>query len=145
MDKKSNSVSTSELFVSLSKTSSLDSFFASFDEDFFSTGIRETLSGLLVKYHLTKQAVIKAANLERSVGYQIFNGYRRPRRDNIICIAIGMHLTLDETQNLLRVAQHGDLYPKNRRDAALIFCILHQMDHIQTQMLLDGINESPLS
>lgn len=144
MDKKPNSVSTNELFASLEKSNSLESFYAKYDEDLSSSDICEQLSHLLEKHHMTKQAVIQSANLERSLGYQIFNGYRHARRDVVISIALGMQLSLEETQRLLRSAQHGELYPKNRRDAALIYCITHQMDLIHTQMLLDEVDEKPL-
>lgn len=144
MAKKVSSVSTNELFGSLEKANSLESFFTQYDESLSSADMSEQLNLLLEKHHLTKLAVIQAANLERSIGYQIFSGHRHARRDVVISIALGMQLSLEETQRLLRSAQYGDLFPKNRRDAALIYCITHQMDLIHTQLLLDEIDEKPL-
>lgn len=100
---------------------------------------------LLLEHHqMTKQDVIRAANLERSNGYQIFSGYRTPRRNALIRIALGMHLTLDETQYLLKLALRGELYPRNRRDAALIYCIQHKLNLIDTELMLEQLGEEML-
>lgn len=55
-----------------------------------------------------------------------------------------MHLTLDETQYLLKLALRGELYPRNRRDAALIYCIQHKLNLIDTELMLDQLGEEML-
>ena len=44
-----------------------------------------------------------------------------------------------------QIAQRGELYPKNRRDAAILFAIFHHMDIIETELLLDSIGEPCLN
>ena len=92
---------------------------------------------------IVPEQVIKKAQIDRTYGHQIFNGTRVPSRDKLIQIAFGFGLTLDETQNLLKSAGKSVLYPKFKRDAAIIFGISHQMDIMEMQYLLTSI-EIPL-
>ena len=129
----------------LQDTRSLQPFLDDHEIDFLSLNLPQYLSLLLERHQLSKQDVLTASNLDRSLAYQIFSGYRNPSRNALISIAIGMHLTLPETQRLLKIAQRGELYPKNRRDAAILFAIFHHMDIIETELLLDSIGEPCLN
>jgi hypothetical protein len=137
-------LTTSKLFSLLEKSQSLETFLSDHDSDLPALNIADYLATLLERYHFTKQAVIQAANLERSNGYQIFNGYRTPRRNALVRIALGMHLTLEETQYLLKLALRGELYPRSRRDAAIIYCIQHKFSLIDAEILLEQLGEELL-
>ena len=108
------------------------------------TSVTDYLKLLLERHQMSRQSALQAANLDYSLGYQILNGYRNPRRNALIRLAIGMHLTLDETQHLLKIAQRGELYPKNRRDAAILYCISHRLNLIDTEIILEKIGEELL-
>lgn len=136
---------TDQLLDMLQGTRSLQPFLDDHEIDFLSLNLPQYLSLLLERHQLSKQDVLTASNLDRSLAYQIFSGYRHPSRNALISIAIGMHLTLPETQRLLKIAQRGELYPKNRRDAAILFAIFHHMDIIETELLLDSIGEPCLN
>ncbi len=137
-------ISTEELLQFLKSTSTIEGFFNRYEDEIPTLSVTDYLAALMERHRLSKRDVLRAANMERSIGYQIFNGYRNPSRDALMCIAFGMQLSLCETQHLLKVAQRGELYPKNRRDAAVIYCIEHRLDLIQTEILLDGIGEDLL-
>ncbi len=71
-----------------------------------------------------KQAeAIRRSGLDRTYGYQLFNGTRKPSRDKLLQLAFGFGLTVEETQDLLRTAQKSALYPKILRDAAVMQCL----------------------
>ena len=143
-DKRKNDISTTALFSMLEKSNSLETFLSDHERDLPAPSIAEYLETLLKRHHFTKQAVIRAANLERSNGYQIFNGYRTPRRNALLRIALGMQLTLEETQYLLKLALRGELYPRNRRDAAIIYCIQHKFSLIDAEIMLEQLDEEIL-
>lgn len=143
--KASSNFSTDELLALIQSASSLASFYEDAGESLSGARTHTYLNELLAEHSLTKQAVIEAADLERSTGYLIFAGQRNPKRDTLLRIALAMKLTLAETQRLLKIAQRGELYPKNHRDAALLYCIHHQLGLIETEMLLDGIGEPLLT
>ena len=140
-----NNMNTDQLLEMLQDTRSLQHFLDDHETDFLNISLTQYLSILLERHNLTKQEVYAASNLDRSLTYQIFNGSRRPSRNALFSIALGMRLTLPETQRLLKIAQRGELYPKNRRDAAILFCIFQKLSLIETELLLDSIGEPCLN
>ncbi len=80
--------------------------------------------------------VIRRAQIERTYGYQIFNGTRQPSRDKLIQLAFGFRLPLEQTQELLKHSGKSILYSRIRRDAACIFGISHQLNVQEMQELL---------
>jgi len=67
--------------------------------------------------------VVRASKLNSTVVYDIFGGKSLPGRDHAIMLAFGLHCNLRETQRLLRLAGVSELWPKNRRDAVIIWCV----------------------
>ena len=74
--------------------------------------VPELLADLLERKQLTRAAVIRAAGLARTYGYQLFDGTYTPTRDKLIQLAFGFQLTVEETQALLKAAGHAVLYPR---------------------------------
>lgn len=85
------------------------------------------------------EQVIKCAGIERTYGHQLFNGTRKPSRDKVLQLAFGLHLNLDETQELLQAAQKNPLYPKIKRDAAIVYCLSHHKEILETQSVLQAL------
>ena len=105
--------------------------------------VSEYLRRLCEEQGIVPEQVIKKSQIDRTYGHQIFNGTRIPSRDKLIQLAFGFGLSLDETQKLLKSAGKSVLYPKFKRDAAIIFGISHHMDMMEMQYLLTSI-EAPL-
>lgn len=102
------------------------------------------LHSLLKERGLTVGEVIQRCNLDRSYGYQLFNGTRRPTRDTLLHLAIQLRLTETEVQRLLKLAGRPVLYARNRRDAALLYSFSHRLTPAQTEELLAGLEEQAL-
>lgn len=85
----------------------------------------------------TREIAIRRAGIERSYGYQLFNGTRKPSRDKTIQLAIGFGLDVKQTQALLKVARQSQLIPQERRDAAILYAILHALRFDAVQRLLE--------
>lgn len=141
---KTTAFSTDELFTLIRETHSLESFLDTAGASVPPLNTQTYLMQMLREHKLTKRAVIQEAGLERSTGYMIFLGKRNPKRNTLLSLALAMRLTLQETQRLLKIAQRGELYPKNRRDAAIVYCIHHHLKLIDAGILLDQIGEEPL-
>ena len=88
--------------------------------------------------------VIHRAWIDRTYGYQLFNGTRRPSRDKVIQLAFGLELDLPRTQELLGAAEKNALDPRRKRDAVFIFCIGKRMNLVDAQILLDRLGLTPL-
>ena len=74
---------------------------------------------------LERAAVVRAAGINDTFGYQIFMGQRGASRNKVLQLAFAMELTLKEANRLLQAAGTNELYCKNRRDAIIIFCLDH--------------------
>lgn len=90
---------------------------------FVESTLSEYLNELIEIKNLNKAEVILKSGLERTYAYQIFSGKKTPARDKLLALAIGMKLTFDEVQRLLKVNGYAQLYPKNKRDNIIIFAI----------------------
>lgn len=114
------SENTQELLDILTCETSIENYYKTFDHDLQQTSISNCLENLLAKKKMTKATVIKHSGLDRTYGYQLFNGTRKPSRDTLICLGIGMKLTLDELQDTLKLACFSPLHTKDERDQAII-------------------------
>lgn len=136
---------TEELLNILKSKRSYDDFLKEQIDELYFASISEYLEILLAQKALKKSDVITKANLDKSYAYQIFNGNKtNPSRDKLIMLAFGMELNLDETRKLLKISNVSDLYIRNPRDAARIFCIENKLDLIRTNEKLDELCLSPL-
>ncbi len=102
------------------------------------------LSGLMTKYDLTAGQLIIRTCLSKPFVYQILNGGRMPGRDVVLRIALALRADLDETQRLLTLAEKGALYPKIRRDAAILCCIESRKSLEYTNLFLKEHGEKEL-
>ena len=87
-------------------------------------------------HDLKKSDIIRAAQLDRTYGYQILSGARQPGRDKILALCISAGLTLRETQRCLECSGEGILYARSSRDAVIIYGIEQRMDVMQINELL---------
>lgn len=112
--------------------------------DFEPPELSKYLRQLLEERRLTTGEVIQRCNLDRSYGYQLFNGTRCPTRDTLIILSFQLGLGEKQTQRLLKIAGRPVLYARNRRDAAILFGLSHRLTLPQTEELLAGLEEEPL-
>ncbi len=75
------------------------------------------------EHGLSKKELVKKSLLDRTYGYQILSGLRKPSRDKILALCLAGKMSFEEIQRGLEIAQAGVLYPKDARDAAIILCI----------------------
>lgn len=112
--------STDQLMDELMKAHNIGEYLKANSKHMISDELSTYLSNILKKKSLVKSAVIKRSELSEVMGYQIFSGTRNPSRDSLISICVAMELSIDETQELLRVAQFALLYPRVKRDCIII-------------------------
>lgn len=135
---------TDELLQEIQNEKSFERFMSRNEENFETKKFTEYLNDLCRKKELIPEQVIKAAQIDRTYGHQLFNGTRRPSRDKVIQLAIAFELSVDDTQELLRVAGRNELYPRIRRDAAIIFGLSKHMEMQQMQEFLASLDISIL-
>ena len=104
----------------------------------------EYLSELMEKYHFTPGKLIIRSCLSKPFVYQILKGERVPGRDMVIRMGLAMGADQDEIQSLLTRAGKGILYPKVRRDAAILCCIEMKKSLEDTNLFLKEHGEKEL-
>lgn len=114
-------------------------------EAFETPDLTAYLNGLLRRNRLTVQNIIVGCNLDRSYGYQMFNGTRRPTRDFLLKLAFLLRLPEEEAQRLLKIAGRQPLYARNRRDAAVLYGLTHGLTAEETDALLRSLGEEGLA
>ena len=102
------------------------------------------LREILEQAGMTASEWIASADISKSYGYQVLRGERIPGRDILLRTALTLQLSLKETQRLLAVGGCGALYPKVRRDAAVIFALNQKMTLLETEDLLSSLPERSL-
>ena len=102
------------------------------------------LSELIAKRGVDASGLGEAALISRSFAYQLISGVRVPGREIILRAAIGLGFTVDETQRLLKLADRGILYPKLKRDAAIIYCLANGLGLANSDKLLRTLGLEPL-
>ena len=105
----------------------LDRFLSENDDSFRDTPLQLTLQRLFNATGLSKAALAKQSGISEVYLHQVFSGRRTPSRDRLLCLCIGLHASLEEAQSLLVQAHHAPLYPREQRDAILIYGLSHEL------------------
>ena len=131
---------TAKIVEELGLCSDFKTFYDENKEYMVDRSLPELLAELVEKKGIRKSYAIKAAEMSEVYGYQIFSGIRHPERNKLLCLAVGMNLTLDETQNLLRCAGYSPLYVKLPFDRGVIYGICKRLSVIKINEILFGNN-----
>ena len=128
--------STQELLKILTSGMKLSDYYAKYENELYDINLTDYLEILLEEKKLKKATAIKNAHLERTYGYQLFNGTRTPSRNSLLCLGVGMKLNLEEMQMLLKIAHQAPLYARDLRDSAIIYGINNKCNMTKLEVLL---------
>ena len=130
--------STEQLMNELKNTTDIGDFLSKNQTEMLDLSLSEYLRQLLEKYNLEKSDVFRRAKMtESNYGYELFrDDSKKASRDKLIQICVGFPLTIDETQEVLRYGKVGTLYPRDERDAYILFALKNGYDVAQLNDLL---------
>lgn len=131
-----NEKNTDEMLNELKAAEDYESFAAKNNDVFVKGSISEYLNQLLEEKNIELKDAVKNSGIERIYAYHIFSGKKIPSRNKLIAIALGMKLSLEETQALLKHTCNRPLYPKDERDSVLIYALVNGYDYDKTSALL---------
>ena len=130
MDNKS----TDDLKQELMSDPDIDSYIRKNESCFVSRSVTELLTEFYERRNMTKSQLARKSNMSEVYLHQVFAGRRKPSRNKILCMCIGMELSIVDTQRLLKEAAYAQLYPRIRREAIIYHGIVHHTP-------LDEIND----
>ncbi|MDD4780849.1 MAG: hypothetical protein PHT02_09685 [Tissierellia bacterium] len=136
MNNQINQIRTSTLFNRLLKSSNLEQFMK--DNAYYMQlmSFSEYITELCKKQGQVPEHIIKRGNIERSYGHQLFKGTRKPSRDTVLQLAFGFDAGVETAQELLKHARMSSLYPRVKRDAAIIYCLHNHFTIVEVQSIL---------
>lgn len=94
------------------------------------------LDRLCSQYGKTFSQVQVASGITKSLFYAIANGTRNPKKVHIVRIGFALGMSLEEVNELLKLAKLKELYAKNKEDAILIFGLRNRLTADQVEELL---------
>ena len=135
---------TDDLRQELMESPDLHQFLTDNQEDFDGGRIGEMLNTLFQKHRISKAALARLSGMSEVYLHQVFAGRRNPSRSRLLCLCFGLDATVEETQLLLKHCGHAQLYPKNRRDAIILYGLANNMDLFDVNDKLFRENEETL-
>ena len=133
------------LHTQIKDTNNFSEFWKRHKKQIVHLSLSDYLRSLLNEKGLKRSDVVVKTGLDKAYVYQIVAGKKSPSRDKLVTIALGMKLSEAETQRMLRLSGHRELWPKDERDAFLLFAIQRRMSIEDVHTELERYGLDPLS
>ena len=117
---------TNDLQEALMEAPDLNRFLDENRENFNNTSVADSLNQMILKQRISKSALARQSGMSEVYLHQVFSGRRTPSRTRLLCMCFGLQATVEEAQVLLKQCGYAPLYPKNRRDAILLYGLSHK-------------------
>lgn len=135
---------TDNLKQELMAESDISSYIKDNQSCFVDSEATELMAKFFKRQGYSKAEVARRSGMSEVYLHQLFSGRRRPSRDRLLCLCIGMELTVEETQQLLRISSLAQLYPRIKREAIIYHGIAHRVPLNQINDKLFEENEKAL-
>lgn len=136
---------TDDMMTELTSDTGLDKYIKDNEDYFIDGSIAQYLNDIIEQKGITKSKVFARAEISDIYGYQLLSGVRKPSRDKLIQLCIGMELPLNEVQAALKFAGFASLYPKSKRDSVMIAGITENKSVFEINQLLFDHGEETLN
>lgn len=137
------SLNTTQLLNKLSSATDIKAFISEYEQEFRNITWQEFLNDLISEKKISPADVAKRSGQGEYV-YKVIRGERKPSRDVCIAMSIGMGLSLDESQLLLRVFKWAILDPRDKRDSIIMYSLKEKHTIEQTNDLLYDMEQQTL-
>ena len=129
---------TDELLNDIKNQEEPDRYLEENESELRRMSLSEYLRSMLDKYQIKKADLFRKTELVgNNYGYELFrNDKKTPSRDILLQISLAFPLTIEETQQVLRCAGWAILYPRDKRDALLLYAIKKGMSVDEINILL---------
>lgn len=128
---------TSELLKELKNFSDFGDFYVENSASLEAVEPSEYIENIIKEKGLSKAQIVLKSEMSEVYAYQIISGIKkRPKREKLLCLAFGMELSLDETQNMLKKTGYAPLYAKIPFDAVVIYGLCKGLSIVEVNNLL---------
>ena len=135
---------TDDLQQELMVAVDLNQFIEDNEDKFSRENVAEVINNLFLQKNISKAFLAKNSGVSEVYLHQVFAGHRNPSRNRLLCLCFGLSATLEETQTLLKQCGYAQLYSRKKRDAVVIYGLLHGMSLYEVNDKLFLENEDTL-
>lgn len=137
---------TDDLLHEIKTTVSIENYLTENSDEHMNIDLAQYLNHLLFEKGFERKQVYTKGNIAKSYGDHILNSRReKPSRNIVLQFCLGLELSIDESQRLLRIARLGSLYARDKRDSVIMFCLQNKKTAVECDLLLDELNLTILS
>ncbi|MCR1848547.1 hypothetical protein GKD14_15630 [Paeniclostridium sordellii] len=137
---ENETVELMSILKNIDDESYLDEFVKITSTNFSDLSLPNFFQNICKEKGISKSDLIKNAEIDRTYGYQILNGTKKPSRDKLLKLCISASLDIEKSNKALKLGNVGQLYPKNPRDSIIIFGINKKLNLFQIDELLFNRN-----
>lgn len=112
---------TSKIIEELALCPDFQTFYEENQDHMVTESLADMLNALVDEHGLSKATIIRRSEISESYAYQIFSGLRIPDRKRLISLAMGMDLSSDTVQQVLKCAGYPPLYAKRPFDSIVLY------------------------
>lgn len=127
---------TDELLNEICNAKEIDKYISDNEDELINQTFAKYVLSAMNEKGMTVPQLIEKSDLNRVYVYEILNGKKKPSRDKIIAMAIALEVGIKEAQRILRIGGVSELYPRDARDAVIIFCIENNKTITETNIEL---------
>lgn len=126
---------TDELLKELKNADDIQAFLDSHEQEFISETPVDYLNYIINSRKKSIAEIAKKSGVGNYV-YKVFNNERKPSREVMIAIALGIGLSLEEAQLLLRISKFAILDSRDKRDSIIIYGFINHLTVFEVDDLL---------
>lgn len=139
-----NQKSTSDLRRELMQQSDISKYISENQGCWVESDMKSLLAQAFKRNPIPKSELAKRSGMSEVFVHQVFAGRRKPSRDRMLCLCLGLRTTQEETQELLRSTGYSQLHPRVKRDAIILHAIIHGKELMEVNDLLFAEGEKTL-
>ena len=127
---------TGDLLAELSRSSDLTKYLSDNRGETISGEIGSLIEEMRRSRKITKAELARRSGISEFYLYQLLKGSRKPSRDTVLAICLGLGCNEEQTGQLLKLGGYSPLYVRVRRDAIILYGIFHNWDVLKVNDML---------
>ena len=127
---------TDELDFELKNTDSLDDFLQINEAEFDDKNFYKLLSQYIQESGKSKFGIAVDSGISEPYMYNLIKVEKRPTRNTVIKLSLGLKLSIKSTERLLKLAGYSGFYVKHKRDSILKFAVENNFSLAEADELL---------
>ncbi len=116
---------TGDILKDLKQSGSLTDKINRYDEDFVEGKLCLYMKSEIEKSGITKAQVIRDSGINRRFFFDILSSKRHPTRNYVLRLFLALKTPFGRAQRILRASGYAVLFARDKRDAIIIYSIIH--------------------